>query len=252
MLGTYDGADGLKTGYTAASGFNLVMSAMRDNRRLIGVVMGGDSAGQRDRMMAELMDRGFAIGPDHAALALDAAAQAAVGALHRGQFRSRASVIPETTPRLAAVNGRTCASRRRAPAHRSRRARSTRVAGPPRAPAQRSCPPSGQPVDRQLGDPGRLVQRSAGRPARPERASSALPDAMRSPAAPRPSTRCRWPTRRFHRARLTNLSQATGGRRLQAAREAQDLLLGDPGHGLEYAGRALKARLQPRPTNARL
>ena len=43
------GADGLKTGYTVASGFNLVMSAMRDNRRLIGVVMGGDSAGQRDR-----------------------------------------------------------------------------------------------------------------------------------------------------------------------------------------------------------
>ena len=43
MLGNYDGADGLKTGYTAASGFNLAMSAMRDNRRLIGVVMGGQT-----------------------------------------------------------------------------------------------------------------------------------------------------------------------------------------------------------------
>jgi D-alanyl-D-alanine carboxypeptidase len=60
MLATYPGADGLKTGYTAASGFNLVMSAVRDNRRLIGVVMGGDSPGQRDHLMAELMDRGFA------------------------------------------------------------------------------------------------------------------------------------------------------------------------------------------------
>ena len=40
MLLSYEGADGLKTGYTVASGFNLVMSAMRDNRRLIGVVMG--------------------------------------------------------------------------------------------------------------------------------------------------------------------------------------------------------------------
>ena len=60
MLGILRGADGLKTGYTDASGFNLVMSAMRDNRRLIGVVMGGDSAFQRDRLMAELMDRGFA------------------------------------------------------------------------------------------------------------------------------------------------------------------------------------------------
>src|SRR5262249_28928029 len=60
MLASYAGADGLKTGYTNASGFNLVMSAMRDNHRLIGVVMGGNSAFQRDRLMAELMDRGFA------------------------------------------------------------------------------------------------------------------------------------------------------------------------------------------------
>ncbi len=61
MLASYAGADGLKTGYTNASGFNLVMSAMRDNRRLIGVVMGGNSAFQRDRLMADLMDRGFAV-----------------------------------------------------------------------------------------------------------------------------------------------------------------------------------------------
>src|SRR6185503_14369237 len=60
MLASYAGADGLKTGYTNASGFNLVMSAVRDNRRLIGVVMGGNTAFQRDRLMAELMDQGFA------------------------------------------------------------------------------------------------------------------------------------------------------------------------------------------------
>jgi D-alanyl-D-alanine carboxypeptidase len=59
MLASYAGADGLKTGYTNASGFNLVMSAVRDNRRLIGVVMGGHTAHQRDRLMAELMDQGF-------------------------------------------------------------------------------------------------------------------------------------------------------------------------------------------------
>ena len=59
MLASYAGADGLKTGYTNASGFNLVMSAVRDNRRLIGVVMGGNTAFQRDRLMAELMDQGF-------------------------------------------------------------------------------------------------------------------------------------------------------------------------------------------------
>jgi D-alanyl-D-alanine carboxypeptidase len=60
MLQTYAGADGMKTGYTSASGFNLVLSAVRDNRRLIGVVMGGGSGYARDRLMAELMDRGFA------------------------------------------------------------------------------------------------------------------------------------------------------------------------------------------------
>jgi len=60
MLASYAGADGMKTGYTNASGYNLVMSAVRDNRRLIGVVMGGNTAFQRDKLMAELMDQGFA------------------------------------------------------------------------------------------------------------------------------------------------------------------------------------------------
>jgi D-alanyl-D-alanine carboxypeptidase len=55
----YDGADGLKTGYIRASGFNLVTSAKRDNRRLIGVVMGGISPGSRDQEMARLLDAAF-------------------------------------------------------------------------------------------------------------------------------------------------------------------------------------------------
>lgn len=59
MLGNYAGADGLKTGYINASGFNLVMSAVRDNRRLIGVVLGGSSVWERDEVMADMMDRGF-------------------------------------------------------------------------------------------------------------------------------------------------------------------------------------------------
>ena len=55
----YSGADGLKTGYIRASGFNLVTSAKRDNRRLIGVVMGGVSPGSRDQEMARLLDAAF-------------------------------------------------------------------------------------------------------------------------------------------------------------------------------------------------
>ncbi len=59
LLDWYDGADGIKTGYIGASGYNLAASAVRSGRRLIGVVMGGPSAGSRDREMAGLLDRGF-------------------------------------------------------------------------------------------------------------------------------------------------------------------------------------------------
>ncbi len=61
LLGSYAGADGIKTGYTRASGFNLVASAKRGGRRLIGVVMGANSGRWRDRRMARLLDRGFAM-----------------------------------------------------------------------------------------------------------------------------------------------------------------------------------------------
>ncbi len=59
MLQAYDGADGLKTGYTQAAGHNLVTSAMRGGVRLIGVVMGASSNPQRDAHMAVLLDDGF-------------------------------------------------------------------------------------------------------------------------------------------------------------------------------------------------
>ncbi|SMH61456.1 D-alanyl-D-alanine carboxypeptidase family protein [Azospirillum agricola] len=59
VLDRYDGMDGIKTGYIAASGFNLAASASRDGRRLIAVVLGGESAGKRDRRIVELMDSGF-------------------------------------------------------------------------------------------------------------------------------------------------------------------------------------------------
>jgi D-alanyl-D-alanine carboxypeptidase len=59
LLDWYEGADGIKTGYIGASGFNLAASAVRNGHRLIGVVMGGSSAGSRDREMAALLDQGF-------------------------------------------------------------------------------------------------------------------------------------------------------------------------------------------------
>ena len=60
ILDTYEGADGIKTGFIRASGFNLVASAKREGRRLIGVVFGGQSQPWRDHQMARLLDLGFA------------------------------------------------------------------------------------------------------------------------------------------------------------------------------------------------
>jgi D-alanyl-D-alanine carboxypeptidase len=59
MLRTYPGADGLKTGYTEASGHNLVTSAVRGGVRLVGVVLGAATNGERDIHMASLLDHGF-------------------------------------------------------------------------------------------------------------------------------------------------------------------------------------------------
>ncbi|MEA2119584.1 D-alanyl-D-alanine carboxypeptidase family protein [Halovibrio sp. HP20-50] len=59
LVRDYPGADGLKTGFIRASGFNVATTAVRGNRRLVGVVMGGFSSQSRDKHMANLLDRSF-------------------------------------------------------------------------------------------------------------------------------------------------------------------------------------------------
>jgi len=53
------GVDGFKTGYTRASGYNLIISAQRDGRRIIAVVLGGSSGKSRNQHMQDLVERGF-------------------------------------------------------------------------------------------------------------------------------------------------------------------------------------------------
>ena len=60
LIGRYAGADGIKTGYVGASGFNLTSSVVRDGVHLIGVVLGGRTAVRRDQEMMHLMDTEFA------------------------------------------------------------------------------------------------------------------------------------------------------------------------------------------------
>ena len=59
LLGRYSGTDGVKTGYTNASGYNLVASVKRRGKHLIGVVFGGKTGPRRDRHMVNLFDRSF-------------------------------------------------------------------------------------------------------------------------------------------------------------------------------------------------
>ena len=63
FLDSYEGADGIKTGYTRAAGFNLTASAKRGSKRIIATVLGGNSTAHRNAVMAQLLDAGFGKAP---------------------------------------------------------------------------------------------------------------------------------------------------------------------------------------------
>src|SRR5580700_9767474 len=63
LIDAYPGADGMKTGFICASGFNLVATATRDGRRLIAVVLGAPSGGVRAVQAAHLLEQGFSAAP---------------------------------------------------------------------------------------------------------------------------------------------------------------------------------------------
>jgi D-alanyl-D-alanine carboxypeptidase len=194
MLLSYEGADGLKTGYTVASGFNLVMSAMRDNRRLIGVVMGGDSAGQRDRMMADLMDYGFA-SAQSMRLSPWTSIRKPASARYTATNFDPSLVIPESTPRLAPPAP---------PPPVQTVSTDQRVAGPA-VPAPAAAVPGGPSIGSWVIQVGSFSD-SQGAQLALERASSTLPDSMRAAAAAT-IDEVQMANKTFHRARLTNLSQ---------------------------------------------
>ena len=196
MLGSYPGADGLKTGYTVASGFNLVMSAVQDNRRLIGVVMGGDSTRQRDRLMAELMDRGFATArdlhlPPWTSPRIPPSARYAAANFVPG------TAIPDVLPVHQVVRTEPI------PAKRAVRPTGTvRVASNDATVPAEATPPVGSWVI-QVGSfsDTRSAQRAL------QQATSILSDLMRTDGAATTIDEVSMAQKTFHRARLTNLSQ---------------------------------------------
>ena len=64
LLGSVRGVNGLKTGWTVASGYNLIVTAQRGNTRILAVVMGGTSRNARDAMATRLIEAGFDGGGD--------------------------------------------------------------------------------------------------------------------------------------------------------------------------------------------
>jgi D-alanyl-D-alanine carboxypeptidase len=72
LLTEFQGTDGIKTGYTQLSGYNLVSSVVRDNKHVIGVVMGGPTAGVRDREMIQLLGATFQVADQNPTYLADA------------------------------------------------------------------------------------------------------------------------------------------------------------------------------------
>jgi len=96
LLGTVDGVDGFKTGYTRASGYNLVLSAQRDGRRITAVVLGGASGKSRNKHMADLIERGFDV------LAQNEALRAKPNRIDN-PTNLNADLLPPTTQRIVEI-----------------------------------------------------------------------------------------------------------------------------------------------------
>jgi D-alanyl-D-alanine carboxypeptidase len=107
LMSYFEGMDGIKTGFIRASGFNLAASAVRGDRRLIGVILGGESRIARDRKMAALLNTAFA--RDGTALAAnDAAADTddSDAALAKQAERTLAAMAPIAAAEAAPVEER--------------------------------------------------------------------------------------------------------------------------------------------------
>ena len=96
LLGRYPGADGMKTGFTCAAGFNVVASAYRDGRRIVTIVFGAPSVAMRTEKAAALFDRAFA-NVDRPTASILAMADTGGSApdMHNAVCRNRAPLIAE-------------------------------------------------------------------------------------------------------------------------------------------------------------
>jgi D-alanyl-D-alanine carboxypeptidase len=167
LLGRVDGVDGIKTGYTKASGFNLLTSVHRDGRSLLAVVMGGRSAAGRDRIMANLI-------ADHIAEASTTHTATAVADASPAE-----PVEPRVEPALAS-------SARARPAVVAE-AKFERASAATRA-ANAAGEGDDGTGDEEIAPPGPVLKAPAPRSAQPSTADLGL---LKSPATPTAKTQAR-------------------------------------------------------------
>jgi D-alanyl-D-alanine carboxypeptidase len=102
LLGRVEGVDGIKTGYTQASGFNLVTSVHRNNHFIVAVVLGGSSAGARDAKMRSLIEEHVAHASTQHTAPLIAEGNAAMPVTRTAEARTDTKVRTAPAESLAA------------------------------------------------------------------------------------------------------------------------------------------------------
>jgi D-alanyl-D-alanine carboxypeptidase len=101
LLSNFEGTDGIKTGYTRASGFNLISSVKRDGRHVVGVVFGGATAGARDRTMRGLLSSGLSRAATERTRPHSAIAQARPVPAPRPVMRPALATLPQAQQAIA-------------------------------------------------------------------------------------------------------------------------------------------------------
>ena len=94
LLGSYEGTDGIKTGFINASGFNLVSSVRRGDKRLVGVVLGGRSGASRDAYMKQMLTKNFPKAQGGKTIAALAGSSKGVVATNEAQETAEAEAPP--------------------------------------------------------------------------------------------------------------------------------------------------------------
>lgn len=171
FLAAYRGADGIKTGYTRAAGFNLVASAERGQERIIATMFGGSSTAQRNARVAELLDMGFARAPSTANInrPRPVGPQGAGGA---------EAPPPGTTARTVRVNGLVS---------RSLRPNARAVPGQPEAPVAEQLIVNADVIENTVTAVIQTAAAPSEAPAPPARPNDMVMAAVRQ-ASPTPST----------------------------------------------------------------